>query len=98
MLFLQLLAVRYGLVVEQAKHVVLLQGFLVVLIVDVKNTVFPIILWELETLLSWSQRHKAQAWEQEQPKVEHGPQLPHHPESQCGFVSQYKGHLSPVIG
>lgn len=73
MLLLQLLAVRYGPVVEQAHHGVLLQGLLVVLVVDVQDTVFAIILRELQALLGWSQGHKAQARQQEQEQGEHLP-------------------------
>lgn len=79
MLFLQLLAVWYGPVVEQAHHAVLLQGFLVVLVIDIQDTVFPVILWELQALLGRRQRHKAQAREQEQQQGEHGLELPHTP-------------------
>lgn len=89
MLLLQLLAVWYGLVVEKAKHAVLLQGFLVVLVIDIKNTVFPIILWELQALLGWGQRHEAQAREQEPPQGEHGPELPHAPRVGFGFTVRY---------
>lgn len=74
-LFLLLLALRHGLVVEQAQHVVLLQGLLVVLVVDVENAVFAVILRELQALLGRGHGHQAQAREQEQPEREHAPQL-----------------------
>lgn len=72
-LLLLLLAVCDGLMVEQAEHAVLLQGSLVVLVIDVKNTVLPIVLWELQTFCSRRHIHETQAWEQEQPEGEHGP-------------------------
>ncbi|TNN53521.1 hypothetical protein EYF80_036294 [Liparis tanakae] len=67
----QLLAVRYGPVVEHAHHAVLLQGALVVLVIDVENAVFPVVTRELEALCCRGQRHKAQARQQEQAKGEH---------------------------
>lgn len=70
-LLLQLLAVRYGPVVEQAHHAVLLQGLPVVLVVDVQDTVFAVILRELQALLGWRQGHEAQARQQEQEQGEH---------------------------
>lgn len=57
--------------VEKAEHVVLLQGSLVILVIDIQNAVLSIILWELQALLSRRQSHEAQAGEQEQPQVEH---------------------------
>lgn len=40
----------YGLVEEQAEHVILLQGLLVVLLVQVDHSVFPIISGEVQSL------------------------------------------------
>jgi len=72
-------------VVIQAEHVVCLQGFLVVLVTDIKNTVLPIVVWELKALLSRRQSHKAQAREQKQPQGEHGPE--YHTPLENDFVS-----------
>lgn len=57
--------------VEQAHDAVLLQGFLVVFVTDIYDTVFSVILWEFQALLSRRQRHKAQAGEQEQQQGQH---------------------------
>lgn len=83
MLLLQLLVVWYGPVVEEAHHGVLLQRFLVVLVIDIYNTVFPVILWELQALLSWRKRRQAQTGEHEQQQGEHGQELP------CSLFGRY---------
>lgn len=64
-LFLQLFAVRYGPVVVEAHHAARPQGLLVVLVIDVQDAVFAVILRELQALLGWTQGHKAQAGQEE---------------------------------
>lgn len=60
-LLLQLFAVWYGLVVVQARHAVCPQGLLVVLVIDVQDAVFAVILRELQSLLGRAQGHEAHA-------------------------------------
>lgn len=72
-LLLQLLAVRYGPMVVQARHAVCPQGLLVVLVIDVQDAVFAVILRELQALLSRTQGQKAQAGQEEQQQGKHHP-------------------------
>lgn len=76
-LFLKLFAVRYWLVVVQAHHAVCPQGLPVVLVIDVQDTVFAVILRELQALLSRAQGHKAQAGEEKQQWGQHLPRGRH---------------------
>lgn len=58
--------------VEQAQHVVFFQGFVVVLLIHVQDTIFAIITWEFEAFLSTSQGRESQRGKQQDPGGLHG--------------------------
>lgn len=70
-LFLEALVSRQRLVVEHAQHVVLLQGLLVVALVDVEHAVLPIKAGELQAPLPGAQRAESHASDGDHPQRQH---------------------------